>query len=142
MLAEKQLSPNISANEGVVVVAIVGYRNADDIASCMGGLTRSHAKNFTISICENGGSEAYEALIQRLSGLVDPADEIRVLDQRVAEMWSGRLSSGGQRVWVYRAKDNLGYAGGINVCIRQIDPTMPWSALWVLNPDTEPAPGA
>jgi GT2 family glycosyltransferase len=64
------------------------------------------------------------------------------LDERVADIWSGRLLQGNQPIRIYRAKSNIGYAGGVNICIRQIDPAEPWSALWVLNPDTEPDPNA
>ncbi len=43
---------------------------------------------------------------------------------------------------IYCASGNLGYAGGINVSLGQLDPNDTWSALWILNPDTEPHPEA
>ena len=42
-------------------------------------------------------------------------------------------------VEILRAPDNLGYAGGINF---SIDHTAPAEFYWILNPDTEPQPGA
>ena len=100
-------------------------------------------KNFLVSICENGGREAYRDLISALEKLVEPVNTTQtILDERVADIWSGRLLQGNQRIRIYRAKSNIGYAGGVNICIRQIDPAEPWSALWVLNPDTEPDPNA
>ena len=41
---------------------------------------------------------------------------------------------------VLRAPSNLGYAGGVNACIGAAGET--WDAIWVLNPDTFPAPAA
>ena len=126
-------------HDGVIVIAIVGYRNADDVANCVAALSRAAEKNFLVSICENGGREAYRDLIFALEKLVEPANSAqKILDDRVADIWSGRLLQGNQRIRIYRAKSNIGYAGGVNICIRQIDPAEPWSALWVLNPDTEP----
>ncbi len=66
----------------------------------------------------------------------------KIIDPKIAGACEGHLQPGGQMVRVYRAKDNLGYAGGINVSIRQLEAAAPWSALWILNPDTEPDPQA
>ena len=61
---------------------------------------------------------------------------------RSAETWSSNLSPNGQPIYAHRAKWNLGFAGGVNVSIRQFQHERGWSAFWLLNPDTEPAPGA
>jgi N-acetylglucosaminyl-diphospho-decaprenol L-rhamnosyltransferase len=126
-----------------VVVAIVGYRNADDVHACLVALAESTRKSFLISICENGGRQAYKALIDGLDGLVEKRnDPPEIFDERVDEIWVGRLRPSDQLVRIYLAKSNLGYAGGINVCIRQLGHSERWSAIWVLNPDTEPHPNA
>src|SRR5262249_9811524 len=65
-----------------------------------------------------------------------------LLDNRIEEARIGRLQPGGQAVQIYCAKDNLGYAGGINVTIRQLGRLKEWSGLWILNPDTEPDPNS
>ena len=44
-------------------VAIVGYRNPDDIVRCLGALQQSTHPDFEVIICENGGPVAYAALI-------------------------------------------------------------------------------
>jgi N-acetylglucosaminyl-diphospho-decaprenol L-rhamnosyltransferase len=129
-------------HDGVIVIAIVGYRNADDVATCVAALSRAAEKNFLVSICENGGREAYRDLIFTLEKLVEPANSAQKILNRVADIWSGRLLQGNQRIRIYRARNNIGYAGGVNICIRQIDPAESWLALWVLNPDTEPEPNA
>jgi GT2 family glycosyltransferase len=135
----KHLPSRQVGHDGVVVIAIVGYRNADDVATCVAALSRAVEKNFLVSICENGGTEAYKNLIFTLGKLVESTSATpRILDDRVADIWSGRLLQGNQRIRIYLANDNVGYAGGVNICIRQIDPAEPWSALWILNPDTEP----
>jgi N-acetylglucosaminyl-diphospho-decaprenol L-rhamnosyltransferase len=126
------------------IVAIVGYRNATEVRACLEALACSTEQNFSISICENGGREAYLALIAALGGLVEKTQVTsQIVDERVVSVWTGRLSSHNQLVRIYLANANLGYAGGINVCIRQLNPTEErWSAVWVLNPDTEPHPQA
>jgi N-acetylglucosaminyl-diphospho-decaprenol L-rhamnosyltransferase len=126
-----------------VIIAIVGYRNAADVRACLAALANSTAKDFQISICENGGPASYRALREALGGLVDFTDPPPArIDERVAEACSGRLRPGGQPIRIYGAMANLGYAGGVNLCIRQMGPSAKWSAIWILNPDTEPEPGA
>ena len=98
-----------------VAVSIVGFRNADDIVGCLAALERSTYPDFEVVICENGGREAFEALS-------------RALPPRLA---------GGQPVRIVLAPGNLGYAGGVNICIKE---TLEADAWWVLNPDTQPDP--
>jgi len=126
-----------------VIVAIIGYRNNDDVYECLSALAKVTEKTFLISICENGGAGSYHELCDRLKDLVDfEGGAPNTVDVRVAQACGGTLRTGGQVVRIYRARDNLGYAGGINVCIGQLTLTEKWSALWVLNPDTEPDPNA
>lgn len=96
-----------------VAVCIVGYRNVADIASCLDALSRSTHYDFEVQICENGGSDAYR-------GLTD------VLPNQLPD---------GQRILITGALENLGYAGGVNVCIGAAPDADAW---WILNPDTIP----
>jgi N-acetylglucosaminyl-diphospho-decaprenol L-rhamnosyltransferase len=98
-----------------VAVAIVGFRNADDVVRCVAALARSTHPDFEIVVCENGGAEAHAALASRLPAAL----------------------SGGQPVRILKAPRNLGYAGGVNACLAAAEDADAW---WVLNPDTEPAP--
>lgn len=100
-----------------VAVSIVGFRNADDIARCLEALEAGTYADFEVVICENGGPEAHAAL-----ALAVPA----------------RLR-GGQGVEVVLAPGNLGFAGGVNLCLARAPAADAW---WVLNPDTRPEPGA
>lgn len=100
-----------------VAVAIVGYRNADDIFRCLAALEASAHTDFEVSICENGGPKAFAALTAGLP----------------------RALPGGQPVKAVLTEANLGYAGGVNTCIRQAPGADAW---WVLNPDTLPHPDA
>lgn len=100
-----------------VAVCIVGYRNAADIVRCLEALERSTHRDFEVQICENGGSDAYRALTDALP----------------------KTLAGGQSVAVTEAATNLGYAGGVNLCIRATRNSDAW---WVLNPDTVPDKGA
>src|SRR3954466_7072533 len=96
-----------------VAVCIVGFRNGHDIESCFHALARSSYRDFEVVICENGGGLAFAQLQGRLQ---------RTLPQ-------------GQPVSLFLAPRNLGYAGGVNSCIRQSRGADAW---WVLNPDTSP----
>ncbi len=96
-----------------VAICIVGFRNEADIAACLEALGRSTYADFEVVICENGGPAAYDRLI---AALPDPLP-------------------GGQGVRAHLAPGNLGYAGGVNTCMRQSPDADAW---WVLNPDTVP----
>ena len=100
-----------------VAVCIVGFRNPDDIEACLAELARSTHADFEVVVCENGGEAAFESLCRRTAS---------------------NLPSG-QPVTVIRAASNLGYAGGVNLCMDAAPGADAW---WVLNPDTQPAPDA
>ncbi|HEY2708146.1 MAG TPA: glycosyltransferase family 2 protein [Caulobacteraceae bacterium] len=105
-----------------VAICIVGYRNADDIVRCLAALARTDYPHFEVVICENGGPEAYAQLAA-------------VLPEALP---------GGQPVTAILAPGNLGFAGGVNVCLAAAPPenAPPAGAWWILNPDTEPYPDA
>jgi GT2 family glycosyltransferase len=100
-----------------VAVAIVGYRNPEDVANCLEALATSRHADFEVIVCENGGSAAFDALAAQTSAQLP----------------------GGQPVRLICAESNLGYAGGVNRCIREAPDADAW---WVLNPDTCPDPMA
>lgn len=100
-----------------VAVAIVGYKNAQDISHCLDQLDLSTHADFEVIICENGGPEAFAALQAAIPS---------------------KLSKG-QLVRAVLAPGNLGYAGGVNTCIAETPDAQAW---WVLNPDTHPYPDA
>lgn len=100
-----------------VAILIVGFKNPQDIMRCLGALEASRHTNFEVVICENGGAEAYAALLAALP----------------------RRLPDGQPVRAVMAPHNLGYAGGVNTCLREAPNADAW---WVLNPDTQPQPDA
>lgn len=100
-----------------VVVAIVGFRNAPEIRTCLAALEQSEHRDFEVVICENGGQPAFDALRSLLPEQLP----------------------GGQPVNILLAPGNLGYAGGVNQCIMARPGADAW---WVVNPDTRPEAGA
>ena len=92
-----------------VAVCIVGFRNAPDIGACLAALARGQHTDAEVLICENGGPEGFAALSAMLA--VKPAGSLPV---------RAVLASG-----------NLGYAGGINTCVRETPDADAW---WLLIP--------
>ncbi|OHB26406.1 MAG: glycosyl transferase family 2 [Phenylobacterium sp. RIFCSPHIGHO2_01_FULL_69_31] len=100
-----------------VAIAIVGFRNVEDVRKCVAAIARSTYVDYEIVICENGGPAAAAALKSVLPDALD----------------------GGQQLRVVAAPSNLGYAGGVNLAIRTALDADAW---WVLNPDTQIEPEA
>ena len=98
-----------------IVVAIVAYRNPDDLVRCLAALAASTHADFEIVICENGGDAALATLLSTMPNALP----------------------GGQPVRIFGDGQNLGFGGGVNRCLQQSPTADAW---WVLNPDTEPRP--
>jgi N-acetylglucosaminyl-diphospho-decaprenol L-rhamnosyltransferase len=134
-----------------VAVLIVGFRNPEDVCACLKALSRATVEpSFDIFICENGGNESFHKLCLALADPQGPCVTIsgdlahspispsaRLVDVRCLAL-KGRIS----RVWLGRATQNLGYAGGINVWIDRLLPIPGWEGIWILNPDAVPEPDA
>ena len=134
-----------------VVVLIVSFHNPDDVCACLTALSRATVQpSFDVFICENGGSESFNKLCMALAGPQGPCTTIsddlpkstispsgRMVDVRCLAL-KGRSS----RLWIGCAAQNLGYAGGINVWIERLLQFTDWEGIWILNPDSEPEPGA
>ena len=49
------------------IVAIVSFRNPEDVEKCLSALKHMHGKaKFAVVICANGGRAAYEEMVRRL----------------------------------------------------------------------------
>jgi GT2 family glycosyltransferase len=135
-------------DETEVLVLIVGYNNPGDIGNCLAALSRATATpRFDIFICENGGLPAYRELIRRLVEEQVCRDAAMEKQSELASdpfVAIDRLELAGRssRVVVGCAKDNLGYAGGVNAWLRRLLDCDGWKGVWILNPDAEPAPDA
>jgi N-acetylglucosaminyl-diphospho-decaprenol L-rhamnosyltransferase len=130
-----------------VAVLIVGFRNHQDVQTCLTALSRLSAEpSFDIFFCENGGDASFyelcEVLVRPQGPCTTISDDLpnslvfpsgRLVDVKCLAL-KGRPS----RVWIGCANQNLGYAGGINVWIERLLPIPDWEGIWILNPDTEP----
>ena len=140
----------ITGRTADVFVLIVGYRNSADIEECLAALSRSSVKpTFDVFICENGGADAYAQLIDELVGADGPyeltqdhvaSDELKT--GRLIDVRHLRFRARASNVWIGCARENLGYAGGINAWLHHLLPIPGWKGIWILNPDTEPQPNA
>jgi GT2 family glycosyltransferase len=124
-----------------VIIIIIGFRRSEDVVLCLEKLRRMPGPDFDVHICENGGDASYAMLVKDLSAVksgqlsgLTPVNSI--LETRVTPLDDSR------KVFVHRASGNLGYAGGINAVLDVTANSADWKAVWVLNPDTEPAPDA
>jgi GT2 family glycosyltransferase len=100
-----------------VAVVIVGYRNDGDILRCLAALEKSTYRDFEIVICENGGAAAFDVLQSRAPAALPQGQAVRLI----------------------KAPGNGGYASGVNLAMAASREADAW---WILNPDTEPSPGA
>ena len=133
-----------------VAIVIVGFRNALDVRSCLNALSDlSASPDFDIFITENGGFNSYSLLIEQLVGPQGPctlADPQPVSANSFADGFIDalqlKLKTRSSRVMIGCAPANLGYAGGINIWLRELLDIPGWRGAWILNPDTEPRPTA
>lgn len=122
-----------------VAVVIVGFRNPEEVRECIVRLAGASHGDFSVHVCENGGGAAYDNLVREV-GAVTAMSAVPT-GERAVRAHAGTLE-GGQQVCLHDAGANLGYAGGINVCFAAIAVDGRYDAVWILNPDTEPAPDA
>jgi N-acetylglucosaminyl-diphospho-decaprenol L-rhamnosyltransferase len=133
-----------------VAVVIVGFRNPADIKGCLAALSDATIEpNFDVFICENGGAQSFQKLIGELvdlQGPCQPTDELATLavpsTSRFIDVRRLRFRTRPSNVWIGCAAGNLGYAGGINAWLGQLQAIAGWKGVWVLNPDTEPEASA
>lgn len=128
---------DLSRPSGPTAIAMVGFRNAEDVRQCVAKLGEGSDQAFVVLICENGGRMAFDDLAAALGTIATTEAAPASADPAVASVWRGRLP-GGQIVEALCAADNLGYAGGVNAAIARLIAFPAWSAMWVLNADTEP----
>lgn len=122
-----------------VTTIIVAYRNAGDVLACLKALGTQTHTGFAVHVCENGGDDAFAALLRVAMNL-----GFRVVEERQAEkklhrsvsMTSAQMPFA---LTLHLASENLGYAGAINAVLSA---TETGGDVWILNPDTEPQPGA
>ena len=129
-----------------IPIIIVGFRNPEDILDALLALSRAEPDPaFSVHICENGGSDAFAALVEILartpSLTVPAADEAAPAQHAFRALRSFRLAGNNAAVTVGDAGENLGYGGGINRWLSALS-DRDFPSILVLNPDAAPAPNA
>ncbi len=134
-----------------IPVLIVAFRNAEDVERCLRALALLDAEpHFAVQICENGGPAAYDALLAHLTaaGGACAADaEAIALPPRFRRGVRLSLRREPHRaavgVILGEAHENYGYAGGVNAFLEpRLGASENLPGVWILNPDTQPAPAA
>ena len=136
---------------GAVAVIIVAFRNSQDLDRCLQSLRLLNPEPpFAVFICENGGFDAFDRLVETLIARQGPCDP----DDATPTLASARLSrvrrlrlrtldhAGSVMVHVGEARENLGYAGGVNAFLEPLLDQSAYAGFWILNPDTQPFPDA
>jgi GT2 family glycosyltransferase len=128
---------------GKVAVIVVSFRNPADVVTCLRALEKcDNSVPFEVFISENGGSEAYSALINRLSQnghtLIVSGEHDNLQDTAFNQVDVFLAIDGNFHVILGESKENLGYAGGINAWLRRLRDQGDWLGFWILNPDTFP----
>jgi GT2 family glycosyltransferase len=148
-VAGKSGSP---ASQGAILtthipIVVVSYRNPADVAECLEALRGLAAEPaFDVYICENGGATAFDSLVSVLSRADGPCTADTALMPLCEEMSRFvrvqclELRSRDVRVLTAEARENFGYAGGINAWLRVLFCNPAWPGVWILNPDTRPDP--
>jgi N-acetylglucosaminyl-diphospho-decaprenol L-rhamnosyltransferase len=130
-----------------VPIVIVGFGNAADVVKCLTAIGKQRGcPRIGVFICENGGANAFYALIEALSSSGGPCagdPENADLDAPIF-LRIRRLRVAGVEIPVFigQPKENLGFPGGVNSWLRLFLPERGWDGVWILNPDTWPAPDA
>lgn len=121
-----------------VVIAIVATDEAKNIVGCLGSLSGSTYREFSVVICENGGQDAFERDVQEMAKIAGMVGADAEGDARLGGAEGRRFHLGPDRrvVTVLRSRENRGYSGGVNFCIAAAGAD--WDFIWVLNPDTFP----
>jgi N-acetylglucosaminyl-diphospho-decaprenol L-rhamnosyltransferase len=127
-----------------VVIAIVSMRGLDHLTRCLRSLAAQKYRNFRVIVCENGGREAFRQAGLVLGDLDIIGRTAPACGDSAAFAWTGPCRhlrfAAGPAVTLLEAPRNLGFAGGVNAVIAAAGES--WDAVWVLNPDTLPEPGA
>jgi N-acetylglucosaminyl-diphospho-decaprenol L-rhamnosyltransferase len=136
---------------GEIPVIIVSFRNSRDVNDCIAAVARlTRERKLALFICENGGADAFNDLVAVLTGPDGACDPrgvpVALTGPRFVRTVRLQLRNVDplKAVWVHvgEARENLGYAGGVNAYLEPLLATSEWPGVWILNPDTEPEPGA
>jgi GT2 family glycosyltransferase len=124
------------------VIAIVATDEQTNIIGCIQRLCRSNDRDFRIIICENSGDEAFDRDVVAVGGLESaiaiPSQAIEIKDNIRAQHFY--LGPDQRLLTILNPRENRGYSGGVNTCIAAARDG--YAFVWVLNPDTFPAPDA
>jgi len=135
--------------EDRIPIIIVSYHNSSDVAACLSALSRlTTDPEFSVFVCENGGSAAFDVLISSLCAPRGPcvrnrpATGVDLPISRFSRVRRLRLRTTGMRVHVAEARENYGYGAAVNAWLRALRTRSTWPGLWVLDPKALPEPYA
>lgn len=132
------------SNDPPVPIVIVAFRGPDDVVGCLEELAKAQAEpRFDVYVCENGGPGAYETLCEELAGRTSVFEAVAepppVATREFERICAFAIKDLPSRIFIGQARENLGYAGGVNSWLRPLL-GVDWPGAMILNPDTKPSP--
>ena len=125
-----------------IPIIIVSYNNDTDVRSCVAALSRLNSSvRYDLFVCENGGAIAFDRLIATLTRPDGPCDRDSAAEslplpprlRRVIRLRFRRATSRPDAViQIGEAKENFGYAGGVNCWLRPLLSLPEWRGVWIL----------
>lgn len=121
-----------------VYIILVNWNGWQDTVECLESLLLLEYPDFRIVVCDNGSSDGS---LQEIKNWADRL-EIRYVDLQRAEAEAGSLPHDDPKLTLIRNGENLGFAGGNNVGLRNALARGDGGYYWLLNNDTVVEPDA
>ncbi|MGE4470468.1 MAG: glycosyltransferase family 2 protein [Desulfovibrio sp.] len=124
--------------ETAAAVVLVHFGRVETTARCLRALTRT-AGSARIIVSNNGSPDQGEALASLVG---EDGRETLILNELPTSAGATSERHGKSPVFILQNKSNLGFAAGCNQGIRLAWTLGGVDCVWLLNNDTQPAPGA
>ena len=118
----------------MIGVCIVTYCSQDVITACLDSLLESDTKDYQIAICDNASDDNTLDVIRQWAG----AQKLSFAEYSTTTKDYQDVKKTAQ-LTLLRSSQNTGFAGGVNICLRNFLKQDHIDLFWILNPDSEVA---
>lgn len=121
----------------MIGVCIVAYCSQDVITACLDSLLASDTDNYRIAVCDNASDDDTLDVIRQWASTQKLT--IAEYSTTTSDYQDAREPA---QLTLLRSPQNIGFAGGVNICLRNFLNQDQIDLFWVLNPDSEVASNA